>query len=592
MKDVKFLSKGLFEKDFMQSKAITRNMTAREKFLGYILGPAFVVIYNCMISYLREIFYVDVWQFDINFGSGAYMAMHTTAMVLSTISGLLIGYLTSHTTSRAGRIRPYVLIGSLVMAIFGVAMFWNPFDFSNKTGFLCWVYFTNICFYAIGIAMFNLRVYMLALSTRNIRDRNQVTTIRTSVDYMVPGMFVAVLVMGMLYYMFLQVGQYAADGTLIGYEVADTSVWRMFIGIPAILAIPGAILEYFWTRERITEDACQMQQAAGTSSNTVPIKKQLRSLMTNKYYVLAVIMAIVSMLLGYLQGANCRQYFTQFILGATSENGIGTLYLVIAMQPMGIGAVLFPILAKKYGVRKISLLCSILTLIGIGICMIDPSSFAIACGGGLFFSLGQVAISFMSGVFVQQACDDVEYKHHFRPEGLLGMIIITNIYTLVLSPLSATFETILVNFTPYQKAIEDLTFYLCSTENWILFCYYGGYAIQAVIVLLVMIFFDIEKKYPEIQAELKRRRIAACEARGEVWIDDEERERLEREESDRQAEIDRIADLKVRCVKKGLDFDTENKKYLDAKAKKDAKAAAKQAKKTAKLEKKALKAKK
>ena len=101
----------------------------------------------------------------------------------------------------------------------------------------------------------------------------------------------------------------------------------------------------------------------------------------------------------------------------------------------------------------------------------------------------QVAISFMSGVFVQQACDDVEYKHHFRPEGLLGMIIITNIYTLVLSPLSATFETILVNFAPYQKAIEDLTCYLCSTENWI--------------------FFDIEKKYPEIQAELKRRRMAA-----------------------------------------------------------------------------------
>lgn len=96
----------------------------------------------------------------------------------------------------------------------------------------------------------------------------------------------------------------------------------------------------------------------------------------------------------------------------------------------------------------------------------------------------------------------------------------------------------------------------------------------------------IDTHYPEIQAELKRRRIASCEARGEVWIDDEERERLEREENERQAEIDRVADLKAKCAKKGLDFDTENQKYLDKKAAKDAKLAAKQTKKDAKKAKK------
>lgn len=582
MKDVKFLSKGLFEKDFMQSKATTRNMTTKEKFLGYILGPAFVVIYNCMISYLREIFYVDVWQFDINFGAGAYMSMHTTATVLSTITGLLIGYLTAHTVSRAGRIRPYVLIGSLIMAVSGVAMFWNPFDFSNKAGFLAWVYFTNIVFYAIGSALFALRVYMLALSTRNVRDRDQVTTLRTSVDSMVPGVFVAIIVMGVLYYMFLQVAQYAEDGTFLGYQVADASVWLAFIAVPAVLAIPGAFIEYFWTRERITEDDRLIHKVDENSSHNVPVMTQIKALLTNKYYIMAMLMAIVAQLLSYLQGSNCRQYFTQYVLGATGENGIGTMYLMIAMQPMAIGAVLFPILAKKIGVRKITLVSAIVTLIGIAICMIDPSNFAIACGGGLVFSLGQVAIAFMSGVFVQQACDDVEYKNNFRPEGLLGVIIITNVYTLLLSPLSALFETVLVNYTPYQKPIEELAFYLCDTKNWIIFCYYGGYAIQAAVILIVMIFFNIEKKYPEIQAELKRRRIAACEARGEVWIDDEERERLEREESDRQAEIDRIADLKAKCAKKGLDFDTENQKYLDAKTAKEAKWAAKQAKKEAK----------
>lgn len=40
-----------------------------------------------------------------------------------------------------------------------------------------------------------------------------------------------------------------------------------------------------------------------------------------------------------------------------------------------------------------------------------------------------------------------------------------------------------------------------------------------------------------------------------------------------------MADLKALCQRKGLDFDTENKKYLDKQAKKQAKAAAKAARK-------------
>ena len=46
----------------------------------------------------------------------------------------------------------------------------------------------------------------------------------------------------------------------------------------------------------------------------------------------------------------------------------------------------------------------------------------------------------------------------------------------------------------------------------------------------------------------------------------------------KEAEENRIKELKEYCQKKGLDFDTENQKYLDKKARKDAKKAAKKAK--------------
>ena len=38
--------------------------------------------------------------------------------------------------------------------------------------------------------------------------------------------------------------------------------------------------------------------------------------------------------------------------------------------------------------------------------------------------------------------------------------------------------------------------------------------------------------------------------------------RLEQEKADKEAEEERIRELKAKCDKKGLDFETENNKYL------------------------------
>ena len=87
-------------------------------------------------------------------------------------------------------------------------------------------------------------------------------------------------------------------------------------------------------------------------------------------------------------------------------------------------------------------------------------------------------------------------------------------------------------------------------------------------VLVLLPFVDVEKKLPEINSELLRRKKEAVLARGEEWIEPEELERMEQEKAAVIREENRIADLKAKCAKKGLDFDTENAKYLAKQAKK------------------------
>ena len=121
-----------------------------------------------------------------------------------------------------------------------------------------------------------------------------------------------------------------------------------------------------------------------------------------------------------------------------------------------------------------------------------------------------------------------------------------------------------------------------AVNKWILFAYYGAYAVFAIIVFVVCIFFDAEKKMPEIHAELRERAKKAAEDRGEVYIPPEEQDRLEMEAAAKELEESRIAELKELCEKKGLSFEEEEAKYQAKLAEKKAKAEAKAAKRAKK----------
>jgi GPH family glycoside/pentoside/hexuronide:cation symporter len=107
--------------------------------------------------------------------------------------------------------------------------------------------------------------------------------------------------------------------------------------------------------------------------------------------------------------------------------------------------------------------------------------------------------------------------------------------------------------------------------NWLYFIKYAVPVIEYGIIILILFFMNLEKHLPDMQKEIRARYKAAAEARGEVWVSPEELEEREREENARLAEKARIDDLKEKCEKRGLDFDAENQKYLDKKAKKEKK---------------------
>ena len=141
----------------------------------------------------------------------------------------------------------------------------------------------------------------------------------------------------------------------------------------------------------------------------------------------------------------------------------------------------------------------------------------------------------------------------------MGVAVITALQALIYAPFAGGFESTILRlgFVDVEGVIPSV-----EVTNFMTLSFYLFDAILAAVVVILLPFVDVEKKLPEINAELLRRKKEAVLARGEEWIDPEEQERLDIQRAEAEREANRIADLKAYCEKKGLDFDAENAKYL------------------------------
>jgi GPH family glycoside/pentoside/hexuronide:cation symporter len=544
---IEYLKGSMFDRNEWQTHVKTNRVTTKELVLGHIIGPGLVYNFYSVVLGLRELFYMDVVRINEVFGSPyTYMVMTIVTTLVGIGASFFINHMTEKTVCRAGRFRPYVLIGTWLMAFSGFFLFWTPFA-AGSIPQLVWLYISNTLYLALAVPLWNQRANVISTISRNVLERNNITTIRSSVTVMIAGVLGALGIIGVLYPAVLQ------------KDFSGIS-WYITIGVFAVIALAFSFMEYFWTKERITEENQKvLSEEFGDAAINVPFSQQFKNLITNKYFWLTIVVLLGVGFYDALQGGNARVNMITYILGGNDENGFQFLYLMVSMQPMAIGVILVPILARKIASRKILMVSAVLTLIGVGISLINPYNFATAVAGGLVFACGIFAVTNMNQIFMQQTSDYIEYKHGYRPEGTLALGILTTLITAIMTPVNALYETGLT-LNGYEPGAAIQT---AGVNTWILFAYYGSYAVLAVIIFVVCIFFNLEKIMPQIHEELRNRAKKAAEDRGEVYISPEEQDRLENETAARELEAMRIADLKEHCAKKGLDFEKENQKYLN-----------------------------
>lgn len=561
---MKTLSMPFFNRKAMNSRIRSANVQGSERWIGFFLGPAGVILLNGILATYLNVFYTDVLKIGNLWGGLFLMAFPIVSKIIDAITNIFMGQIIEKTRTKQGKARPWLLIGGPVVALSAILLFLVPN--AGTTVQVIWIIFTFNLYYSVGYTMYYMSHSMLVpLSTRNSRQRDGLAMLTNMALAIIPGMFVA---------LFFPMLILPAIGV-------DQSKWITTIAIFSIIALPCVMLEYFFTKERITEENSDLD-AAG---DAVSLKDQLRACLSSKYWVIMMVAMIVIQICTNVQNTSLV-YYCNWVLGTYNDGSTQTIVSAIGNAPLGFGIIFMWPLVRKFGKKNVMIAGLALSTVASINFMMKPTDMGWVLIMLAIRAFGALPITYITMAMLADALDHVEWKAGFRADGF-SMSVYTIIFTVAAGLAQGLFNFGLSAFGYVPPAADGSWAAQSQTvQNYFVFGYQGLFIIGNIILMVLFWFFKVEKDLPKMQADVTARHREEAARQGKEWFSPEELAAREQAEQDRIAEENRIKELKAKCEKKGLKFEEEEDRYqakiAAIKAKNDARDTAKQAKLEAK----------
>ena len=593
----KTAKKSFFNNLLLSSKIKSRSVKLfPEVALGYLVGPMFALISNGIVNTYLFQYYDKV----LGLKSSALL-FETLLPIISSIviiiGNLLIGKLINRKPTAAGKARPLILLGLPILAIALLLLFIVPMSYDaagNPQAPSIW----SLLMIAIGYNLYYALAYpfyftphsaLVNLSTRDGSARSLLATASNGAVLAAAGLSgmvgpILVDLIGLL-------PREAGDGKDAVTAMEANSKWTILMIIMIVLLVIGCLFEYYFTRERITEEsfAIEVNEDVKTAKEEkkTSMFEQVKICVHDKYWWLIILFFFFYQFGGQLKNSDASWYAQAFSNNGSDISLAG--YISIAGSiPTALGMVVIWPLANRFGKSNCIKVGAIFAfLMGIaGFVVLLPN---ISSNVGLVSTvsivtfclkaLGTVPAMYISMALMSDVLDHQEALYGKRTDGftmaVYGSIIVglTGIANGIIVGLNG------INGFSYRDSVANN-----RVLNTALFS--GAEGVCYLIIFFMFLFMNVEKFSKLDQKTILVNRKNAILAEGGVWIDPEEKNKQEEKASMEASEEARIAELKEKCAKKGLDFSAEESKYQAMKAKKDAEKEAKANAKKMALEKK------
>lgn len=549
--------------------------------LGYFVGPTLALLSNSILSG-----YLNKYMTDVLNMTGRPKDFLTWLPIISVIfvvlGNIVVGRLMDHSKTRAGKARPILLLSAVLSVVALIVLFIaTPFNTEESPTSII-----TLVVFAIGYNLWFAVAYpfyyiphssLVTLSTRNSTDRSLLATISNATALAAMGLTSMILpfFMGLL---FVDNGNGGIDHGIDPLKSYNN--WRIFVIALMVITFIGTIIEYYFTRERITEESFSLQQGDGAEQKkAVPLSKQAKVCLKDKYWWIIICFFFLYQLGGMLKNCSqiyyCQSWFSidgvnySAAIGGTFQ---GTLSIIGAI-PTAVGMLLVWPLANKIGKGKSILFGAFISVIGGAIGFIDPSNFALVTTSFVIKALGSTPAMYISLALMADMLDHEEAVYGIRTDGLT-MTVYGAIMAGMTGIANGIINAVLVAAGYNSANIMDK---IDNVRQATLWTFIGGETICYACIAILFFFMNVEKfskiDHETIVADQK----AAAEAKGITYVSAEETLKLQEEESKRMSRENDLNELKARCEKKGLNYENELAAYEAKEAEKAKSAAEKKA---------------
>jgi len=473
------------------SRIRTEQVSNSEKWIGYLLGPAGALLLNAVLASYLNVYYTDVLKLTTVWGGMFLMVFPIASKVIDAITNIWMGQVIERTRTKEGKARPWLLLSAFLMPITGILLFTVPSG--SETVRVIWVMLSYNLFYSISFTIYNMsHTLMVPLSTRNTKERGGLSVFNNISTIMVTGILVA-LIFPMLIMPALGV---------------DSAKWITVMSILSILALPLTLLEYLFTKERITEEA-----AAVSAAPVRPIPEQLKAALQEPYWVM-----VMGYYLLFTLGANFKNmalvYYCNYVLGSYNDGITQMLVSVIGGIPMGIGIFAVWPLAKRFGKKNVTVSGFVLYAIGGAVCLLAPKSMVMVLAGQFIKNIGGLPCAYVFAALFADVLDHFEWKNDFRVDGLSASVysIIATVCAGIASGILNLCMAKSGYLAPEFDAATGVTTGFVqnsATQGVFTFFFVGFEVITAILLIVILWKLNVEKVIDREQAEIKARREAA-----------------------------------------------------------------------------------
>ena len=527
-----------FEKSFMKTKIKKDEVTLfPEAGLGYLLGPILALVSNGVVN----VWLIQYWDKVLMLGQWAPL-FETLLPILSAIviiiGNLFVGKLMERKPTLAGKARPLILIGMPIIAVALLALFLVPLP-EGATWFVGIKQFngtTSNLIASIVIAVAYNLYYALAwplyytshsalvnLSTRDEKKRGLLSTCIMAAQLGaagLSGMAGGILVdfIGLLpTYKYtalegdkivekvttdLSVATQVTEANPLGaYTMGITpdqanSKWVILMIIMVVCLVIGCLLEYFFTRERITEEIVEKKQNAGNEEvKSISMGEQIKVCVKDKYWWLIIVFFFLYQFGGQMKNNDMSFYS----IAMTGQSTLSSIINTVGAIPTALGMIIVWPLANRFTKSKTIVMGCMLAFLGGSlafVALVPAIQANIGAVTGLSVAsfcikaLGTAPAMYISLALLANVLDHQEAKYGIRTDGFTMAV-----YGSIMVCMAGVCNGIIVGINSIVPA--DIKPVVHT------FLGFGVESIAYLVMGIMFIFMNVEKYTKEDKEKLK-----------------------------------------------------------------------------------------